>query len=224
MLGVVEVGMDAFVLADIPGLIEGAHRGVGLGHDFLRHIERTRVLIHLLDGTSPSPRADLEKLNEELALFDPSLSQKPQVVAVNKLDLTEVRERRSSLEGELGGGTLFLSAVTLEGVDALLAKTLELLKSLGPVGGETPQAAFRVFRPRPRPAPLRVVKGDGVFSVSGKRAEELVSMTDLGSREARQALMRQLARIGVARALRQAGARPGDRVRFGEVELEWEPA
>ncbi|MER3419763.1 MAG: Obg family GTPase CgtA, partial [Chloroflexota bacterium] len=87
VLGVVEVGYDAFVMADIPGLIEGAHAGAGLGHDFLRHIERTRLLVHLLDGSRPDPLADMDTVNRELALFNEALARKPQIVVINKIDI-----------------------------------------------------------------------------------------------------------------------------------------
>lgn len=118
-LGVVEVGYRTFVMADIPGLIEGAHEGRGLGHDFLRHIERTKVLVHLLDGESRSPREDWQKVNEELALFNPSLKEKPQIVAVNKIDLPTVKERLPGLKKELEAlktPVFFVSALTGEGV------------------------------------------------------------------------------------------------------------
>ena len=104
ILGVVEVGNRAFVLAEIPGLIEGAHRGLGLGHDFLRHAERTRVLIHLIDGTSHSPLFDLKNVNKELALFNPMLAEKAQLVAVNKIDIPEVQDRIPDVEKELNSG------------------------------------------------------------------------------------------------------------------------
>ena len=123
VLGVVEVGYESFVLADLPGIIEGAHEGAGLGHQFLRHVERTRVLVHLLDGSRMDPVGDLETLNRELAWYSEELERKRQQVVVNKLDLPEVGARRAELAGRLrtlGDHPLFISAATGEGVPDLL--------------------------------------------------------------------------------------------------------
>src|SRR5262249_58589768 len=109
----------AFVMADIPGLIEGAHSGVGLGHDFLRHVERTRLLVHLLDGSAPDPVADLDTVNRELALFSEELARRPQVVGINKIDIPAAREQLPVLQARLAGRgieALALSAATGEGV------------------------------------------------------------------------------------------------------------
>lgn len=150
ILGVVEVGNLSFVLAEIPGLIDGAHLGRGLGHDFLRHIMRTRVLIHLVDGSSPSPVEDMVRVNTELGLFDSSLGKKPQLVAVNKIDLPQVRERLEEIRdsfASIGSKALFVSAATGEGVSELTAQAVKLLQSAA-----KPEAARikKVFRPQPR--------------------------------------------------------------------------
>ncbi|MCL0081924.1 50S ribosome-binding GTPase, partial [Dehalococcoidia bacterium] len=129
-LGVVEVGFQAFVIADIPGLIEGAHSGHGLGHDFLRHIERTRILIHILEGTTENPVADLEEINEELFLFNPSLKGKPQIVAVNKIDIPGVRKRLPEIEKALAGiesPLYYISAVGGEGLNELMTRAAAML-------------------------------------------------------------------------------------------------
>jgi len=123
-------GFDAFVIADIPGLIKGAHTGRGLGHDFLRHIERTRILIHILDGTAENPIADLEEINEELFLFNPSLKDKPQIVAVNKIDIPAVRERLPEIEQALAGiesPLYFISAASGEGLPQLMSRAAAML-------------------------------------------------------------------------------------------------
>jgi GTP-binding protein len=151
-LGVVELGYQSFVIADIPGLIEGAHTGRGLGHNFLRHIERTRVLIHLIDGTLAKPLADLEEINKELALFNPSLMEKPQVIAVNKIDIPAVRERLSEIKRALGSTEAplyFISASSGEGVPELISKAAEMLSRAIPVRPSTVEAEFKVFRPKP---------------------------------------------------------------------------
>jgi GTP-binding protein len=151
VLGVVELGYRSFVLAEIPGLIEGAHQGRGLGHDFLRHIERTRVLIHLLDGSAEHPLSHLDKTNEELRLFNPALGEKLQLVAVNKIDLPSVRTRLPELRRMLGGiepPVYFISAATGEGIAELMNKTAELLQQ-GLPQPEAEAAEFKVFRPKP---------------------------------------------------------------------------
>jgi GTP-binding protein len=150
ILGVVEVGQQSFVLAEIPGLIDGAHLGRGLGHDFLRHIMRTKVLIHLVDGSSPSPVNDMIQVNTELGLFDSSLAKKPQLVAVNKIDLPQVKERLEEIKNsfkDIGSQALFVSAASGEGTTELMAEVARLLKSAA-----KPEAARikKVFRPQPR--------------------------------------------------------------------------
>lgn len=223
ILGVVDVGNRSFVLAEIPGLIEGAHRGLGLGHDFLRHAERTKVLIHLLDGSSKSLLSDMKNVNQELALFNPILSQKAQIVAVNKIDLPEVESRIPALNRELGSveaPVFFVSAATRRGVPQLMAKALEMLDSLpaqAPMG-----EAVAVFRPRPKDERITVTKEGDIFVVSAPRVDRLLARMDIKNPEARSYVRRQFERMGVSAALKRAGAKPGDVVRVGEVELEWE--
>ena len=152
VLGEVEVGWMAFILAEIPGLIRGAHLGKGLGHDFLRHAERTRVLLHLLDGSSLTLIDDLNSLNEELALYEPGLVQKPRLIAVNKVDLPEVQARLPEIRdtfSSLGIEVRFVSGVTGAGVPELMLAIADMLASLDEMktGSETPPA---VFRPKPK--------------------------------------------------------------------------
>jgi len=151
-LGVVELGYQAFVIADIPGLIEGAHAGHGLGHDFLRHIERTRLLIHIIDGTTGNPISDLEEINAELFLFNPSLKDKTQIVAVNKIDIPTVREQLPEIRERLAGveaPLYFISAVTGEGVPELMGQAAAMLTEDIPVTAPVAEAEFKVFRPKP---------------------------------------------------------------------------
>jgi len=152
-LGVVEVGPRSFIMAEIPGLIEDAHLGRGLGHDFLRHIERTRVLIHLVDGSSESPAADMAQVNTELSLFNPALGKKPQLVAVNKIDLPQVEARLAEIAASfsaVGTHAFFVSAASGRGLPELMAETMDLLQSIPQTkaGGKVPK---KVFRPQPRP-------------------------------------------------------------------------
>ena len=221
ILGVVDVGHNSFVLAEIPGLIEGAHRGLGLGHDFLRHAERTRVLIHLLDGSSANPRADMDQINKELAMFNPVLASKRQLVAVNKIDLPEVLERVPELQKELGNGEapFFISAATTEGVSQLMTKACEMLDS---IAAPQPVEAITVFRPQPRKERVTVSMEGEVFVVSSSRAEKLIARMDVQNPEARAYIRNQFTRIGVAKALKNAGVKLGDTVRFGKVGMKWE--
>jgi GTP-binding protein len=222
---VVEVGWKSFVVAEIPGLIKGAHRGRGLGHEFLRHAERTRLFIHLLDGTSSSLENDFRKVNDELVRYNPALLQKPQVVGVNKVDLPEVRARVSCLKGQLStlnSPVFFISAVTREGVGQLMVKVAETLDSITGPEKEGEKVPEMVFRPRPKYYQPAVSKEDGVFLVSAPDLERLIARTDIDNAEGRQHLKRQFARLGVTRALRKAGIEAGDRVRLGEIEVEWD--
>ena len=151
VLGMVEVGSLTFVLAEIPGLIDGAHLGKGLGHDFLRHIVRTRVLIHLVDGSSPSPAEDMARVNTELSLFDSALAKKPQLVAVNKIDLPAVKSRLDEIEASFttaGSKARLVSAATGEGLPELMAEAMNLLKSAPKLEAGKRK---KIFRPQPRP-------------------------------------------------------------------------
>ncbi len=223
-LGVVVVDHDAFVVADIPGLIEGAHLGKGLGHEFLRHIERTKVLIHLIDGAEADVRATYSKVNEELALFNAALAAKPQLVVINKIDLPQVQERLAASRARLADlpwPVFAISAATGEGVREVLLRAHGLLRELRAQEAAPPAAtAEKVFRPAPARA-LLVTREDGAWRVSSPRAERAAVMTDLANPDALRFLHRQLVRLGVNAALAKAGAKAGDVVRIGRVELEW---
>lgn len=224
VLGVVAVGQRSFVLAEIPGLIAGAHLGRGLGHDFLRHIERTRVLIHLVDGSSSSPAEDMAQVNTELSLFDSALAQKPQLVVVNKIDLPQVKARLAEIEDSfaaVGTKTLFVSAATGEGILELIAATASLLQSI-PVTQASGKIPRKVFHPQPRSVAPRVRREGDTFVVTAPELERLIAGTDVSSHGVRRQLSRQLGRLGVTRALEKAGVKPGDKVRCGNFEWEWE--
>lgn len=219
-LGVAEVDGREIVLADIPGLIEGAHRGRGLGLEFLRHVERTRVLVHLVDGARPDPVADMQTVNRELAEAPGDLPAKPQVVAINKIDLPEVRARLPALADAFrreGIETLPVSAATGEGTKELLRAVIRRLP---------PEEERETVEHEAMPAPIgprfRVRRSDGLLEVEGREPVSLAYMMPLEDDEGRREFWRRMARMGVVRALRRAGARPGDRVRFGHVEVEWE--
>ncbi len=224
-LGVAEIDDEnSVVLADIPGLLEGASRGVGLGHDFLRHIQRTRVLIHLLDGLSEDPLADFSQINSELALFDPKLAQKPQVVAVNKLDQPEVQEKLSKLKKEMkkrGFELLAVSAMTRQDVRGLLLKAYERLAETPAM--EDAEAPMPVYRPKDDPKEFSVQReGAHEWRVSGAAIERSASMTYWQHQGSVRRFQKLMEHLGVEDALRKAGIKDGDTVYVSDFELEWQ--
>lgn len=221
VLGVVDVGFERFVVADIPGLIEGAHEGAGLGLDFLRHVERTKLLVHVVDGASEDPLSDIDAVNRELAEYSGALAERPQVVAVNKVDLPAVRERVEGLKGALvkeGVAPMFISAADRVGTEELVGRLAQMLieTKLGVPAPEAP-----TIRPKPLGRRFEIRREGGGFRVEGERVVTFAEMMPVEVEEGKQELWWRLTRWGVAGALRRAGAQPGDRVRLGGVELEW---
>jgi len=220
-LGVATVGDRSFVLADIPGLIEGAHEGLGLGHAFLRHITRTRLLIHLLDGAAEDPLANFAQINEELRLYDPKLAETPQIVVLNKMDLAQAREWWPKVKREIERGGLPLtsiSALTGEGVQELLYQVSQALDSLPE---EEPVEEIKVFRLPEEEESFRILREGKGFRVQGRRVERVTAMTDWQQEEAVRRFQRVLDAMGVSAALERAGVKVGDTVRIGDMELEW---
>jgi GTP-binding protein len=225
-LGVAERGDFTFVLADIPGLIEGAHRGVGLGHQFLRHVERARVLLHVVDATVSDPVATYEAVREELELYNPALAAKPELVALNKIDRPDVRGRVPELLARFKEAwpelnVVAVSALTTRGVDQLVGRLADTLAAL-PKDLPRPSQTMKVYRMPPTDEGWTIdVESDG-YRVRGKRVERVVAMTDLTNPDAVEMLQGTLKRMGVLQALEAAGVGSGDTVHFGNVELEWE--
>lgn len=223
-LGVVVLdNQTSFVLADLPGLIEGAAEGKGLGHEFLRHIERTRVLIHLLDGLSADPLADLAAVNRELDAFGHKLAEKPQLVVFNKIDEPQARARWPEIKKALlsqGRDAMAISALSREGTQALLYRVAQLLAQLPK---ETPLPEPPVFRPAADEKAFTVEReGPRDWRVRGARIERLAAMTVWNLDEAVRRFQRVLEHMGIAAALEEAGVQPGDTVRIGKTELVWE--
>ena len=226
-LGVVDLDHDhQLVLADIPGLIEGAHRGEGLGHDFLKHIQRTRVLIHMLDGLSEDPFLDLAQINSELALFDPALGDKPQVVVLNKMDLPDVADKWEELQIQLkdkGYQDVYaISAVANQGIKPVLFKASELLKD-APVFEYrmTETDEMPVYRYQEDPQEYVILKTDQGWRVSGEALERAAAMTYWEHFQSIRRFQKILEVMGVDKALREAGVESGDTVIIGDHELEW---
>jgi GTP-binding protein len=228
-LGVVRVAAEqSFVMADLPGLVEGAHEGKGLGLRFLRHLERTRVLLFVLDGgRDDAPlKAELKVLEAELKAYHPGLAQLPRLVAVNKADLPQAAKAHKALAASLKKRKitcLLVSAAAHQGLDELkralytrVAKApLSVLERLA-----TERPAHRVYRPAARfalkPAP-------GGWELSGREVEKWVALTDFDNVEAVRKLKYVLEKIGVAQALREAGANPGDAILVGKDEFFYAP-
>ncbi len=237
-LGVMRAGDTAdgapidVVLADVPGLVEGAAEGRGLGLQFLRHIERCLVLLHVVDAApadpSRDPVHDLAVVRAELERHDPSLLQRPQVVALNKLDLPDGRAMSELVRGELGDVEVFeVSAVTGEGLDRLRYRLGEIVAAqraeVGPVRTLQPSDEEVLLQPAPRGDDFAVRRVPDGYVVTGERVERWVRMLPLEDRGAARYLQGRLRRAGVERALIGAGARAGDEVQIGEVVFTFEP-
>lgn len=212
------------VLADIPGLIEGASNGAGLGHDFLRHIQRTRVLVHLLDGLSEDPLADYSQINSELALFDPNLAKKPQLVALNKIDQPEVQARLAELQKKFKKkkvDLLTISALTRTKTRELLVKAYQVLQATPPL--EEFEAPMPVYKPKEDPREFVITReGANDWRVSGSAIERAAAMTHWEHDGSVRRFQKIMATLGVEEALRKAGVEEGDTVAIGEFELEWQ--
>ncbi len=223
ILGVVALSTNnTFVLADLPGLIEGASEGKGLGLEFLKHIERTRILLHLLDGSAEDPIEDFTTINAELAAFGHGLAERPQIVAVNKLDIPEAREAfptiKEALE-KMGYEVWGISGATTENLRPLLGRAYQLLQETPPPPAEEIQTP--VFRPEPEEPVVVERDYDGIWRVTNGKIERAVRRTPLNMDDALMRLHRYLEHQGVLSALRKAGVQEGDLVRIGDYELEW---
>jgi GTP-binding protein len=223
-LGVADLDVDAqLVLADIPGLIEGAHEGVGMGFAFLRHIQRTRVLIHVIDGSALDPRADFSQVNTELALFDESLIKKPQFVALNKMDMPGVTDLWPDMLEEfkdLGYQAFPISALARTGLKPLLWAAYNARED---VQVEVQDDEIPVYRLEDDPEAFEIFREeDGSWRVVGKAIERAAAMTYWEYEEAVRRFQRILEHLGIQDALEEKGAQPGDTVHIGEFELEWQ--
>jgi GTP-binding protein len=227
-LGVMELPDDDRrpTIADVPGLIEGASSGAGLGHAFLRHVERTRILVHVIDGASRDPEADHAVIRDELAAHDPALLEKPILVAFNKLDLPAATAAwpafRAARDAE-GLRAVAVSATTGDGVEALRDVLADLLPDAGELASPPEPAGVVVHRVEAMSDVFVVERENGAFRVRGRRIERLAAQTNFDNEESAERFQRDLARLGVEDELRRAGVTPGDTVRIGRTELEWEP-
>lgn len=228
-LGVVKTGEDGFVLADIPGLIEGAAEGAGLGHDFLRHVDRCRLLIHVVDvsGTEGrDPVDDIKKINSELERYSPELASRPQIFAANKVDardpeLMDLTELESYVKDELGCELFYISAATRQGVDELMWRTSELLSELPPLTIYESEAAPEPELPADGEREITVKNVNGVYCVEGEWLMQLINSVNFGDRESVAFFQRILRQSGVIDALTAKGCEDGDTVNIYDVEFDF---
>jgi GTP-binding protein len=227
-LGVMDLGPEDErrpTIADVPGLIEGASTGAGLGHAFLRHVERTRVLVHVVDGSARDPGWDHDVIRDELRAHDPALLDKPILVAFNKLDLPAAVEAwpafRAARQRE-GLPAVAVAAATGEGIDGLRAAMGELLPAADELAAPPEPTDVVVHRIEAMTDGFLVEREDGAFRVRGRRIERLAAQTDFDNEESAERFQRELGRLGVDDELRRAGVSAGDAVRIGPTELEWE--
>ena len=238
VLGLVDVGFSTFVIAEIPGLIEGAHRGSGLGHEFLRHAKRTKGIVHVLDGTSDDLTRDYIQIKEEMLMYDKHLLDKWEVIAVNKVDMVAGDEQKQEIERELlpllGGDSAegisrgkihFVSAASGDGINELmqeLAGTLNETKPQGEISANRTDSNPSVITPKPRTEKVEVVRQNNLFLVNSSKAERIVRKAKTEDKIILAQVMNELKRLGVVRALERAGIGSGTTVRIGSWEMEWE--
>ncbi len=229
-LGVVRIDQEQnFVLADIPGLIEGAHKGAGLGHQFLRHIERTKMLIHVIDLSATDgrdPVKDYEQLNLELGHYNSLLTDLPQIIALNKIDMPEAETNLTRVQEYFGKRKVFpISAITGEGVNALMHqayRSLQYIEAKRRKETETTISFEEILPPEPR-SRFELKKTDKGFVVSGAEPKRAVVMTDMENEQALMLLFRKLKKMGVINALTRAGVKEGDSIQIDEFEFTYSP-
>lgn len=227
VLGVVRMGEgSSFVMADIPGLIEGAGEGVGLGHQFLRHVERCRLLVHIVDvagSEGRDPKEDFEIINRELEKFNPELAQRPMLVAGNKCDLAtdeQIEEFRQYVEGKGYSFFPIMAAIRYD-VDPLLKKIQEMLQSLPPVRRFEAEPVPQVEVETMENTQVQITRHDNVFMVEGKWLLQLINSVNFDDYESLQYFQRVLIQTGVIDALREAGCEEGDTVSMYDLEFDF---
>lgn len=227
VLGVVERDRTSFVMVDIPGLIEGAHEGTGLGDKFLKHVQRTRVLIHVIDGTVYDLVEEYRKIRKELALFSKDLAGKQEIIVVNKLDIAGVESKFNKTKKEIekfGVPIHCISAVGRQGLHELIGTAIQLLSKVN----STSKSNVKEVKDIPVLRPMRdedkkvVKKQEGVYVVISRHATRLAAMVDETNWGAKVQLYEKLRRLGVIDALQKAGIKEGDIFKVGGLEWKWE--
>ncbi|ANA81430.1 GTPase ObgE [Paenibacillus glucanolyticus] len=233
-LGMVDVGDGRnFVMADLPGLIEGAHEGVGLGHEFLRHVERTRIIIHVVDmaGTEGrDPFEDWEKINDEIRLYNPLLIERPQIVAANKMDMPEAEEYLAAFKEKIKEirpdiEIMPISSLTRQGIQELLYRTIDVLESIPdePTVEEVTEVSERkVYKFKAQnDNSFTVTRDNEMYVVHSERIERMLKRMQMNSHDAILKLARTMRHMGIDEELRKRGATEGTIVRIGDFEFEF---
>ncbi len=225
-LGVVKMGDSSFVIADIPGIIEGAHEGVGLGHEFLRHVERTRVLLHFVDVSGiegRNPIEDFDTINSELKMYSEKLAQKPQIVVANKADIPQFEDNYEAFSTEMEGRgykVFKISAATKNGVQDVLNYTLQFLSELPEeVDDITDFVAIEDLRQKEEE--MKVEKIDGIYYVTGERVRRIAGSTNFDDYESMQYFQRALIKCGAIKLLEKSGVQEGDTVDIYGFEFDF---
>ncbi|SFD57893.1 GTP-binding protein [Lentibacillus persicus] len=228
-LGVIDTAdQRSFVMADLPGLIEGAHEGVGLGHQFLRHVERTRVILHVVDMASieqRDPIEDFNKINRELQAYDPEILKRPQIIAANKMDMPGAEENLENFKAKLDVDypVYPISALTKKGIQEIVFALADILDKHPRQTKEIEKSDEQVvYRHQKEESPFAITRDpDGAYVLSGAKLEKLFKMTDFTQDEAVQRFSRQMRGMGVDEALRKRGAKDGDTIRLMDFEFEF---
>ncbi len=225
-LGVAQIDVDnSLVIADIPGLVEGAHKGVGLGFAFLRHIQRNRVLIHMIDGLAEDPLADYTQINNELALFDPKLGIKPQVVVINKIDLPEVKERLPKIKASFkkaGIQVMTISALATNKCDGCVEESAGITATSSGTREPVEETELPVYKPEENRYEFTIDRIPEGWRVSGKGIERAAAMTFWEHEGSVRRFQHLMEKIGLDNALREAGVEEGETVYIADFELEWQ--
>jgi GTPase len=228
-LGVLDLGDDdprRPTIADVPGLIEGASMGAGLGHAFLRHVERTRVLVQVVDGSDRDPEWSYNVIRDELTAHDPALLEKPMLVAYNKMDQPAAAAAWPAFDAARraqGVAVVAISAAEGQGLTELRARVAAMLPDAAELAEPQAPAGVVVHRIETMGDEFRVAREDGMLVVRGKRIERISSQTNFDIEESAERFQRDLERLGIDAELRRQGVTPGETVRIGTTELEWEP-
>ncbi len=226
-LGVLDLGDEdprRPTIADVPGLIEGASSGAGLGHAFLRHVERTRVLVHVVDGSDRDPEWSYNVIRDELEAHNPALLRKPMLVAFNKMDRPEAAEAWQAFgaaRGAQGVVAVAISAETKDNLAELRSRLAGLLPGIDELSEPPEPAGIVIHRLQSAGDSFTVSREAGVLVVRGHRIERLAAQTNFDSEESAERFQRDLAKLGIDDQLRRLGVVPGETVKIGAVELEW---
>ena len=228
-LGVLDLGDEdprRPTIADLPGLIEGASSGAGLGHAFLRHVERTRVMVQIVDGSDRDPEWGYEVIRDELRAHDPALLEKPMLVVFNKMDQEQAATAWPAFQAARraeGIQAVAISAAAGEGLVELRRRLAETLPSAQEMAEPPEPAGIVIHRFDSSGDSFKVGREEGMIVVRGRRIERLAAQTDFENEESAERFQRDLLHLGIDQELRKLGIEPGDTVRIGSHELEWEP-